>query len=77
LGLTTFEAFLGVSQTIRFAVGFENVDPMGKAIKQGSCQPLASQDLGPFLEREVGGDNQAGPFVSPADHFEQKFGAGL
>ena len=50
---------------------------MGEAIEQGSGEPFTSQDLGPFLKREVGGDNQAGAFVSPADHFKQQFGPGL
>ena len=44
---------------------------MGKAIEQGSGEPLASQDLGPFLEWQVGGDHQTGPFVSPADDLKE------
>ena len=47
---------------------------VGEAVEKGSGEPLAAQDLGPLLERQVGGDNQAGAFVGPADDLEEELG---
>jgi len=48
-----------LAQSVALAVGLQDVDVVRQAVEQGSREPLGAQDLGPGLEREVGGD-QAG-----------------
>ena len=50
---------------------------MGEAIQGRSGEPLAAEDLGPVLERQVGRHDQAVPFVGRGDHVEQEFRPGL
>ena len=35
------------------------------------------KDLGPLVEGQVGGDDDAGAFVGPTDDLEEEFGGGL
>ena len=42
-----------------------------------TCQALGAEGLGPFVEREVGGDERGAPLVVLRDLLEQKLGAGL
>ena len=50
---------------------------MGKAVEQYPGQALGAEGLGPFVEREVGGDERGAPLVALRDQLEQKLGAGL
>ena len=50
---------------------------MREAVEQGAGEPLATHDLGPLFEGQIGGDEEAGPFVRPADDVEEEFGGGL
>ena len=65
------------AQSVALAVGFQDVDAVGEAVEQGSREPLGAQDLGPALEGQVGGDEQARALVGPADDLEEEFGSRL
>lgn len=49
---------------------------MGEPIQVGAGEALGDEDLGPLLERELGGDHEALPLVGLADEVEQDRGAG-
>ena len=53
------------------AVHLQDVDMVGEPVQQRSGQPLRSEDLGPFVEGEVGGDQDGAPFVALAEDFEE------
>jgi hypothetical protein len=68
---------LGIAQAEALAIGLEDMDPMGETIQQGPSQSFIAQHLGPVFKGQIGGHDQAGAFVSPADDLEEEFGTGL
>ena len=50
---------------------------MSEPVKQCAGEPLGAKDLGPFLERQVGGHHEAVMLIGPADDLEEQFGPGL
>ena len=50
---------------------------MRQAIQRGSGEPFAAEDFGPIFKGQIGGHNQAQPFVGHGDHVEQQFGTGF
>ena len=48
---------------------------MGQSVQQGAGQPLRSESLGPFVERQVAGDQRGAALVAPAEDFKQQFGS--
>ena len=46
---------------------------MGEPIQGRPGQAFAAEYLGPVLERQVGGHDQAVPLVGRGDHVEQEF----
>ena len=67
----------GVLQAVAFALGLQDVAAVREPIEGRPGQPLAAQHLGPVLERQVGGHDQAVPLVGRGDHVEQQFRPGL
>jgi hypothetical protein len=53
------------------------VDAVGQPVEHGPGEPFAAQHLGPVFEREVGGDQEAGAFVSASHDIEEQLGPGL
>ena len=49
---------------------------MRQPVQESSGEPLAAHHFGPLFEGEVGGDDDAGAFVGPADDLEEEFGEG-
>jgi hypothetical protein len=45
--------------------------------QQGACEPLGAEHAGPFVKRQVAGDDGGAPFVSLTEDLEQQLGAGL
>ena len=41
-------------EAVAVAVHLQDVDMMGEAIEQGASEALRTEDLGPFLEWQVG-----------------------
>jgi len=50
---------------------------MGQAIQHGAGEPLAPQDLGSLLERQIGRHDQTGPLVRRGDDVEEELRSGL
>ena len=49
---------------------------VGEPVQQRPGQPLRAEDLGPFVEGQVGGDQDGAPFVALAEDLEEQFRAG-
>jgi hypothetical protein len=52
--------------------GFEDVTMVGQAVEQRRRHLGIAEDARPFREAEVGGDDDAGPLVEPAQQMEQQ-----
>ena len=50
---------------------------VGQAIENGACEAFRAEDPGPFIERQVGGDDDGATFVALRDDLEEKLGPGL
>ena len=57
--------------------GLDDVAVMGQAIEQRGGHLGVAEDGRPFAEGGVGGDDDRGPLVEPADEVEQELAAGL
>ena len=52
--------------------GFEDVAVVGEPVEQRGGHLCVSEDACPFTEAEVGGDNDAGALVQPAQQMEEQ-----
>src|SRR4051794_23562444 len=59
-------------QTIALAVHLQDVDMVREAVEQGAGQPLAAEDLGPFVEWQIAGHQRGAALVALAEHLEQQ-----
>ena len=50
---------------------------MGQAIRNCARETLRAEDTGPFIEWQVGGDDDGAALVALGDDLEQQPGAGL
>ena len=50
---------------------------VGEPVEQGAGEPLGTEHAGPFVERQVRGDDGGAALVALGEHLEQEFGAGL
>jgi hypothetical protein len=57
--------------------GLDDVAVMGQAVEQGGRHLGVAEHARPFTEGEVGGDEDRGALVEPADEVEQELTAGL
>ena len=73
----SFRSGPGISQSIAFPIRLNDVNPVGDPVQQSAGQSFVTEDFRPVLERQVGGQNQTGSFISTADDFKQQFGPGL
>src|SRR5690349_5580277 len=62
-------------EPIALAVHLENMDVMGKPIEESAGQTVVPEHHGPFVERQVRGDDGGATLVPLAEGFEQKFAA--
>ena len=69
--------FAAFAQPEAFAVHFEDMDVMGQAVQNGAGEAFRAEDLGPFIEWQVGGDDDRAALVALGDDLEQQLGAGL
>jgi hypothetical protein len=70
-------AFERGAATIAFDIHLEDRGVMDEAVDDGDRHRLVREDLAPFAEWLVGGDQQGSPLVAGADQFEQHTGLGL
>ena len=66
---------LGVLEAVALAGEFEDLTAVSEPIEGGAGEAFGAEDLGPVLEGQVGGDDQAVPFVGLTDQVEQELGA--
>ena len=57
--------------------GLDDIAVMGESIEQCSGHLGIAEHARPFTERQVGGDDDRGTLVEPADEVEQKLATGL
>ena len=55
------------------AVHLQDVDVVGEAVQQRSGQALRTEHLGPFVEGQVGGDQDGAPLAALAEDLEEEF----
>lgn len=59
-----------------FAIHLEDVAMVRESIQQGCRHAFALEDLAPFTEGQVAGDQQAAAFVAIGEDLEQQLGSG-
>ena len=57
--------------------GFHDVAVVSQAVEQRGRHLGVAEHARPFTEREIGGDDDGGALVEPADEMEQQLSAGL
>src|SRR5215831_31126 len=75
-GLRPALALLALFEAIAVAVHFEDMDVVGEPIEQCAGQSLGPEHAGPFVERQIGGDNDRRALVTLAEDLEQQLRAG-
>src|SRR3954469_14736583 len=70
-------ARLGVLQAVGLAVHFEDVNVVGQPIEQRAGETLGTEHAGPFLERQVGGEEGRAALMALAEDLEQQLRSGL
>ena len=55
---------LALFEAEALAVHFQNVDMVGQEIQQGSGQAFGTENFGPFIERQIVGDDHRAAFVT-------------
>ena len=73
----TLGSFLGLSESVALPIGFDDMYSVGEAVEKGSGQSFISQDFGPALKGEIGGDHEAMVLIGPSHHLEEQFGSCL
>ena len=58
-------------EPVAVANHIEDVDVVGQAVKQSAGQPLCSEGLGSFVERQVAGDERGAVLVALRDYLEE------
>ena len=53
------------------------MDVVGKAVEQGAGEALTAEDVGPFVEGQIPGDESRAALVALREDFEKKFCARL
>ena len=64
-------------EPVAVAVHLQDKHVVGEAVQQGSGQPLRAEYLGPFVERQVGGDQDGAPLVALAEDLEEEVSPGV
>ena len=62
-------------EPVAVSVHLEDVDVMGETVEERAGQAFEAEHLGPFVKRQVGGDQGGAAFIALAEHLEQKLGA--
>ena len=67
----------GIGESVAGAIALEDVTSVGEPVEGCAGEPFGAEHFGPVLERQVGGDDQAGAFVGSTDDIEEQFGPQL
>ena len=60
-------ALSAVAWPVAVAVHLQDVNVVGEPVQQCSGEPLRAEDLGPFVDGQVGGDQDGAPFGALAE----------
>ena len=64
-------------EPVTLSVHLQDVNVMGEPIQQRAGQPLRSESLGPFVERQITGHQRGAAFIAPAEDLKQELRPGL
>ena len=67
----------GVLEPIALAIHLQDMDVVREAVEQRGRHLGIAEDARPLTEGQVGGDDDRGALVEPADEVEQQLTAGL
>ena len=73
LGRSGFPAAL---EAVALAVHLQDVDVVGESVQERASEALRSEDLGPLVEWEVGGDQDRSTLIALAEDLEEQFRTG-
>ena len=59
---------MSLPEPVALAVHFQDVDVVGETVEHGPGEALGTEDLGPFIERQVAGDDDRPALVTLAEH---------
>ena len=65
-----------MAEAVTVAVHLQDMDVVGEAVQQRAGEAFRAKHCGPFVEGEVGGDQDGTPLVSLAEDFEEQFRSG-
>ena len=68
---------LALFEPVAVAVHFQDMDVVGQSVEQCTGQTFGGEDTGPFVERQIAGDDGGTALVAPREHLEQQLCAGL
>ena len=63
-------------EAVALAVHLQDVDVVGEPVQQRAGEALRAEDLGPFVEGQIGGHHDGAPLVALAEDLEEEFRAG-
>ena len=69
-------ALPAVAEAVAVAVHLQDMHVVGEAVQQGSGEAVRAKHLGPLIERQVGGDQDAAALVALGEDLEEKFRSG-
>ena len=69
-------ALPAVADAVAVAVHLQDMDVVGEPVQQRAGEAFRTEDLGPLIERQVGGDQDGAPLVALAEDLEEEFRAG-
>ena len=61
---------------VAVAVHLQDVDVVSEPVQQRSGEPFRAEDLGPFVEGQIGGHHDGAPLVALAEDLEEQFRPG-
>ena len=72
-----FLAREAVAEAPGLGAGVDDVRAVGEAVDDGLGEPGVGEDLGPFAEGQVGGDDQRSAFVAFGEDLEDELGGAV
>lgn len=66
-----------MAQPIAVAVHFQDMNMVGQTIEYGTDEALGAEDFSPFIEWQVGRDDDRAALVALGDDFKQQLRAGF
>ena len=66
-----------MAEPIAIAVHLEDVDVVGEPVEESAGEAFGAEGFGPFVKRQVAGDQRGTPFVALRDQLKQQFRSGF